>query len=508
MGAVNTFAAGRYRFLVAALAALAACAVAAALCTTVARSSSPDAQTAAVSVGGSTVGQPVPSGFLGLSIEIPAIATYAGLDPQAINPVFEQLLRNLAPDQSQVLRIGGDSTDWTWYPVPHMRRPPWVRYTLSKRWLAVTRALAEAVDARLIFGINLEAHSPRVAAAEADALVGGIGPQSIDALEPGNEPELYGSFGWYRTPTGRAVEGRAHGYDFSDFTHDFSNITRSLPQIQLAGPGIGSSSWIQQLRAFLTAEPRVGVVTVHRYPLKRCLATARVTVGQLLSESSSIGLAGSVAHNVAIAHARGHQLRIDELNSVACGGQRGVSDTFASSLWSLDALFAMASVGVDGVNVHTVPNSINELFTFEQVNGQWQGSVRPDYYGLLMFAQAAPPGSRLLKLSGTTRGAFRAWATLAPDGHTRVVLINTNTARRALVTVRALSAAASATLERLTAPAVTSKSGVTLGGQTFGPETSTGMLAGTPQTTSVAPVGGAYHITLPAASAALLTLSS
>ena len=168
----------------------------------------------------------------------------------------------------------------------------------------------------------------------------------------------------------------------------------------------------------------------------------------------------------------------------------------------------MASVGVDGVNVHTVPNSINELFTFEQVNGQWQGSVRPDYYGLLMFALAAPPGSRLLKLSGTTRGAFRAWATLAPDGHTRVVLINTNTARRALVTVRALSAAASATLERLTAPAVTSKSGVTLGGQTFGPETSTGMLAGTPQTTSVAPVGGAYHITLPAASAALLTLSS
>jgi Glycosyl hydrolase family 79 C-terminal beta domain len=232
-----------------------------------------------------------------------------------------------------------------------------------------------------------------------------------------------------------------------------------------------------------------------------------VTVGQLLSESSSIGLAGSVARDVTIAHARGHQLRIDEMNSVACGGQRGVSDTFASSLWSLDALFAMASVGVDGVNIHTVPNSINELFTFEQVNGQWRGSVRPNYYGLLMFAQAAPAGSRLLKLSGTTRGAFRAWATLAPDGHVRVVLINTNTARAQLVTVRAPSAAGPGALQRLIAPTATAKTNVTLGGQTFGPETTTGMLAGTPQTTSVVPDADEYQVTLPAASAALLTLS-
>jgi hypothetical protein len=124
---------------------------------------------------------------------------------------------------------------------------------------------------------------------------------------------------------------------------------------------------------------------------------------------------------------------VDEMNSISCGGEPGVSDTFASPLWSLDALFAMASVGVDGVNIHSRPNTINELFTFKQVNGVWQGSVRPDYYGLLMFAQAAPAGSRLLKLSGTTRGALRAWATLAPDRHVRVVLINTNTARAQLV---------------------------------------------------------------------------
>jgi hypothetical protein len=366
--------------------------------------------------------------------------------------------------------------------------------------------LAEAVDARIIFGVNLEADSTKVAAAEANAVIGGIGRQSIDALEIGNEPELYGSFSWYRTPAGRAVTGRPLGYDVSAFTHDFSSIARALPQIPLAGPAVGSPAWISQLRPFLAAEPRVGVVTLHRYTLKRCVPTGHVTDGELLSETSSIGLAASVAPYAAIAHAHGHALRIDEMNSIACGGQRGVSDTFASSLWSLDALFAMASVGVDGVNIHTVPNSINELFTFKRVNGHWQGDVHPNYYGLLMFAQAAPAGARLLKIWGPTRGTFRAWATLAPDGHVRVVLINTSRAQAQLVALRAPSAGAPGALQRLTARALTAKSGVSFGGQSFGSDTSTGMLAGTAQPTSVAPIAGEYHVTVPAASATLLTL--
>jgi hypothetical protein len=502
----------RFRFLVAALlallalAALAACGGGSGVSAAQARSIAAVARPNVITVGSATVGPAVPAGFVGLSIEIPAIQQYAGLDPRAVNPVFEQLIRNLAPGQSPVLRIGGDSTDWTWYPVPGMKQPPWVRYTLTSRWLRVTRTLAEAVGGRIIFGVNLEANSTKVAAAEANAVISGIGLPSIDALEIGNEPELYGSFSWYRTPAGRAVRGRPKGYGVSAFTHDFSNIARALPQVPLAGPAVGSPTWIKQLRPFLAAEPRVGVVTLHRYPLKRCLATSHVTDAQLLSETSSIGLANSVAPYAALAHAHGHLLRIDEMNSIACGGQPGVSDTFASSLWSLDALFAMASVGVDGVNIHTVPNSINELFTFKRVNGQWQGVVRPNYYGLLMFAQAAPAGSRLLRISGPARGAFRAWATLAPDGHVRVVLINTNPAQAQPVTVRSSSAVAPAALQRLTARGLTAKSGVSFGGQSFGSQTSTGTLAGTAQTTSVAPVAGAYQVSVPAASAALLTL--
>jgi Glycosyl hydrolase family 79 C-terminal beta domain len=494
------------RFLIATVATLAACGAGAAVCTATARRGGAGTGATLLTVGTDTVGPAVPAGFVGLSVELPAIISYAGKDPQAINPVLEQLIRNLAPGQSPVLRLGGDSTDWTWYPVPGMGRPPWVRYTLNPNWLQVTRALVQALDARLILGVNLEADSAKVADAEANALIGGIGPASIDALELGNEPELYGSYSWYRTPTGRPVAGRAAGYDFSSFVHQFSNVARSLPPAALAGPAVGSSNWITKLGPFLAAEPRVGMATLHRYPLKRCSAKDHVTDAELLSESSSVGLANSVARFAAIAHARGRALRIDEMNSIACGGQRGVSNTFASALWSLDALFAMASVGVDGVNLHTVPNSINELFTFKQVDGVWQGSVRPEYYGLLMFAQAAPAGSRLLELAGPTRGVVRAWATLAPDGHARVVLINTSPVAARVVTVRAPSATVPAALEQLTAPALTATSGITLGGQTFGSATGTGLLAGTALPTSVVPGAGGYQVTLPAASASMLTL--
>ena len=55
------------------------------------------------------VTQHVDSGFLGLSFEIRGMAGYTGDDPKAVNPVFEQLIRNLDPGQRPVLRLGGSS---------------------------------------------------------------------------------------------------------------------------------------------------------------------------------------------------------------------------------------------------------------------------------------------------------------------------------------------------------------------------------------------------------------
>jgi hypothetical protein len=194
------------------------------------------------------------------------------------------------------------------------------------------------------------------------------------------------------------------------------------------------------------------------------------------------------------------------MNSVSCGGAVGVSNTFSSSLWAFDAMFELVHAGVDGVNVHTrqVPN---QLFTFTQSGGQWHATVEPDYYGLLAFAQVAPPGSKLLKVSGFTNGPIHVWAVRAPDGTERVVVINMASRGTKTVDVKIGSSAVSATLARLTAPSLNATGHVSLDGQSFAPNTTTGQLAGTERTSSVTRTGrGAYPVTVPAASAAILTL--
>lgn len=50
-----------------------------------------------VRIGNAPRGKPIPSGFVGLSLEYSAIPAYAGSDPNSINPVLEQLIRNLSP---------------------------------------------------------------------------------------------------------------------------------------------------------------------------------------------------------------------------------------------------------------------------------------------------------------------------------------------------------------------------------------------------------------------------
>jgi hypothetical protein len=212
-----------------------------------------------------------------------------------------------------------------------------------------------------------------------------------------------------------------------------------------------------------------------------------------------------VARYAALAHRHGASFQVDELGSVTCGGKAGVSDTFASALWGLDTAFSMACASVDSVEVHIHPEApANQLFVFTRPGGRWVASVRPLYYGLLMFAQAAPAGARFLRVAGLARGALRSWATLGRDRKVRIVLINDSLTRVARVLVRLPGHAGVATLSRLLAPSADATAGVTLGGQAVG--ASTGVLGGPVRVGSLRPRHGEYSVAMPAASAALITV--
>jgi hypothetical protein len=280
--------------------------------------------------------------------------------------------------------------------------------------------------------------------------------------------------------------------------------------LPIAGPSLALTWPLTMAGRFLRANPRVHLFTFHFYPLKRCF-NARTsptypTLANLLSPGSAVPPTGTAAA-VATAHAHGTAVRVDEFNSVSCRGLPGLSDSFASALWALDALFALARSGVDGVNIHTLPNVSYQLFTFTHSHRVWEASVKPIYYGLLLFTQAAPAGSQLLRTIHRNDGALRTWATRDPQGNVRVVLINDSAARGLTVAVRLRGGSSGrAELERLTAPGLLARGDVTLAGQSFGSITGTGMLAGARRVSVLEPVHQRYVVKLPPASAALLTV--
>jgi hypothetical protein len=466
------------------------------------------ARAATVTVTATPTGRPIARGFLGISTQYRSLEAYTGANPAQIDPAFVRLLGDIAPGQSPVLRIGGDSADWSWYPVAHQKRPPGVTYTLTNSWMQVARATAQALQAKLILDVNLEAGNRADAVGEANAMLKRIGRRYIEAMEIGNEPELYHHFAWYHTAEGVPVYGRPAGWSPALFRTQFTQFAHAMPKVPLAGPVSGLGTWIEQLPTFLHDEPFVHLTTIHAYPLKHCSAGHVINIPQLLSNAASAGFVREVTPFVHISHAHGKPIRIDEVNAITCGGTAGVSNSFASALWSLNTMFGLARTGVDGVNFNTVPHSINSILNPVLAHDSPAIAVQPEWYAMMMFAQAAPPGAQILRLQKDLPPGVEAWATRTAAGNVHVVLINKNAHGSEPVTLFVPQAAGPAALTRLQGHGLASTRDVRLGGQTFGEATSTGLLTGTPQGALVSPVAGAYSLQLPGASAAMLSFNA
>ncbi|HET9102229.1 MAG TPA: glycosyl hydrolase family 79 C-terminal domain-containing protein [Solirubrobacteraceae bacterium] len=475
---------------------------------------------ATVSVAANTVTRPVAPDFLGLALEFSTVPQWAGGGgPPA---VLVNLIRNLTPNGHPSVRIGGLSTDRTWWPAPGVRRPAGVTYALGPGWAETVTALARALNARLILGVNFEANDRGLAAAEARAFRATIPGRYLSAIDLGNEMPLYTSVPWYRVSGGtllpwyatggQAVFSRSPSWGPIPFVRDYTRVLGALPPIPVAGPDTQNIAFFGAYDRLLSPHSRVRMLTSHGYGLNTCVTNAHVptypTIAHLLTRYALDDLLAGLSPSIALAHRNRASFRIDEMGSVTCGGRPGVSDTMASALWAAQALFTVARAGVDGVNLHTYPGLPNALYDLNGPPGARTATVHPLYYGALLFARAAPAGSRLAAIS--TRGplTLRAWATAGPGRARHVLLVNASPNQAAAVTLnlpRGAFASGSGQLQRLTAPDVRSRDGITLGGRSFGPVTATGTLAA-PRANPVSPRGHGYRVWVPAGSAALLTL--
>jgi hypothetical protein len=424
-------------------------------------------------------GVPVAPSFLGLSIEHWALTGGEGLG--APNPVLVALVRKLASGGGAAqLRIGGRSTERTWWPAGGKRKPPWVQSVLTPGWVRTLGGLADATGSRVVVGLNMAADDPALAAREAAGIARVLPRGRLQAFELGNEPDLYSSVAWYAQATGGARRlarfARAR-YGLAGYLRDaqrFAVAVRGwVPGARFAGPGFITARWMGALTHVLARARRWLVeVTLHRYPLRACFLRrddrAAPTIAHLLGDRASAGLARALAPAVADARSRGLPLRIDELNSVACRGRAGVSDTFAATLWGLDTLLELARVGVAGVNVHTRGLSTYSPLSFVRTRRGWAAHVEPLYYAMLLFARLTPRGARVVR-PAVPRGAdVKVWVVRGPGRRLRVVVIDKDRRARGAVRLRVTGQRRAAGVMRLGAPAVTSTAPPRLGGQTFG----------------------------------------
>jgi hypothetical protein len=462
----------------------------------------PVSERGTVRVGGSVAvaATSTTQGFLGIATELTTIPTLAGPAADPDTP-FLHLVRNLSPGAPPLLRLGGNSGDYSWWAIPGVKKPPYL-YTLTPRWGANAQALLMALGGKAILGVNLKVGlniNTRIAVGEVAGFERYVGASLIDAFELGNEPEFYPLS--LAKPGGRGID------TIADYAKKFSDVASALGEAPLAGPSSGSGHWLPRLGTLLSDLPsRLKLVTVHAYPMKFCSNSAHWTVADFFTRASIQGFAAPIHGMVKAAATHGKPLRVDEINGVSCGGEPGVSNSFGEALWALNVLPALWRAGVQGVNFQTVDGNLNQMITAKHSASGWRVSVQPEYYGLLAFAEAAPAGSHLLRISSAGLAHFYQFAVRARDGSERVVLTNVGSTTRA-IGVTASGARGPGSLSLLSARSLSATRGTTLAGQSL--SSRTGQLAGTPHGTLVRPnAGRVYAVRVPAHAAAILTLST
>jgi hypothetical protein len=450
----------------------------------------------AVKIGLRHHGRPVPSRFLGLSFEasaLPQIARYG------TSGNFVRLLRSLGPG---VLRFGGVSADtriaWTDAATP---RPAWASSVLEAGDLRRLGVLAARSGWRVLLTVGLAHYEPQAAAREVREARRALG-RWLAGVEIGNEPDAFARHGLRPLPWTPAIyEAEARGYRIA--------IRRLSHGIRFAAPGVsGSHSFLKWGRA-AARKQRPALLTGHHYPLG-CHQSPPPSITDLLSAQIRHLEAISLVRYLSVSRGSRIPFRMDEVNSVSCGGRAGVSDTFASALWATDYISQAMAAGASGVNLHGNPAN---CFGYTPVcatsaGGLQDGTLtaRPLWYALLLEKELI--GDRPLRtfVSSPLPANLAVRALLARDGSLHVVIVEEDPPGSAPV---ALSLhlgkrfGAGTTLQ-LSAPSLEATAGVTLGGRAVARD---GSWQPVKPLVSTAVRRGVLTLTVAPSSAVLLTLA-
>ena len=337
----------------------------------------------------------MPLDFTGLSYETGQLYNPDFFSPQ--NTALITAFRNLTT--TGVLRLGGhlsNITPWEGVGQNDPRQIRGVRHGIEDYWewplvdptvqhhkqgiltrrpLENLRGFLDAVNWRLLYGLNFASGSPARAADEAAAVSQIIGPR-LTAFVIGNEPDGFGEDPVFR----------AKGYDFPQYIAEYDTWVKAIrartPTAPFAGPDTENKvdTWVIPFARHTRGHATL--LTSHFYGMGPASDPA-MTAERLLQKINPELERQIASVHAATAAAGGTPYRMDEGNSCFGGGRPGVSDAYASALWVTDYMLHVASAGFVGVNLHGGGTGFYAPIESSEKN---PATPRPMYYGM-QFAQ-------------------------------------------------------------------------------------------------------------------------
>jgi hypothetical protein len=300
-------------------------------------------------------GPHIPANFIGLSYETQQLSEPTFFS--AANTGLIAQFKALAPNG--VLRLGGNTSDYGfWKPTPSSIAPPRAHrdykvgdpnpnlsYPVTPEAVHNLRAFLDATGWTCLYGINLGTNIPALAAEEAAAVATILGPK-LEYLQLGNEADRFGST--IRDPATWSAD--AFLTEWLTFAHA---ILARVPTARFGMPDIASNAaWFSTIGDRLATDPiREHIACLsHHYYIGGPPSNPAMTIDHILSPHP--GPPRDAALVTAAANKLNVPYRMTEGNTCYRGGKPGVSDVFASALWSADYLLQLASLGYAGVNLH------------------------------------------------------------------------------------------------------------------------------------------------------------
>lgn len=312
-------------------------------------------------------GPHMPTDFLGLSYEVQQLTDVHFFSAKNAGLIAQ--FQALAPHG--VLRLGGNTSEFAyWKPTPDSPEPehPQVREVEGEpkaQYYAVTpeavRHLAEFLRATqwtCVYGVGMGTNTPARAAEEGTFVADTLGDH-LQYFQIGNEADLFARH--LRDPK---------LWSAKTYLDEWLKLARAIaarvPTARFGLPDVAATpSWLTDVAdQWPSVENPPHVTTLsHHYYFGGPATNPDVNIPNLLKPATMDKVQNTANIAKAAAEKMGLRVRMTEGNTCYRGGKPGVSDVFASALWSADYALLLASNNYSGVNLHggtgkSVANSV------------------------------------------------------------------------------------------------------------------------------------------------------